>query len=155
MIGKNIDRITEEDLQSLVDGVVERKTLDYKQALPGNSDEDKVKFLADVSSFANASGGDLLYGIVEDRDTGLPEKLEGFAAENIDQEILRLGNMVTWRYSETRGLSKEQWTIVSGIVETHPHTFVVSYPRNQSRSNEESNWVLDLLDKIVLEICRA
>ena len=95
MIGKSIDKITEEDLQDLIDNsVLERKTIEYKQSLPSNSDSAKKEFLADVSSFANASGGDLIYGIIEDRNTGLPETLDGLAIDNVDQEILRLDSMI-------------------------------------------------------------
>ena len=37
----------EEDLQALVDNsVLECKTIEYKQALPSNSDSDKKEFLA-------------------------------------------------------------------------------------------------------------
>ena len=85
----------EEDLQTLVDNsVLECKTIEYKQALPSNSDSDKKEFLADVSSFANASGGDLIFGIIADKKTGAPKSLEGLSIENIDQEILRLENMI-------------------------------------------------------------
>lgn len=85
----------EEDLQALVDNsVLECKTIEYKQALPGNSDKEKKEFLADVSSFANASGGDLIYGIIEDKKTGKPKSLDGLCIENIDQEILRLDNII-------------------------------------------------------------
>ncbi len=95
MIAKEIDQIKEEDLQTLIDNSVsERKTIEYKQALPGNPDSEKIKFLASVSSFANASGGDLIFGITEDRRTGTPKSLEGLSIDNIDQEILRLENMI-------------------------------------------------------------
>ena len=95
MIGKSTDKITEEDLQSLIDNsVLESKTIEYKQSLPGNSDSDKKEFLADISSFANASGGDLIYGILEDRNTGIPKRLEGLAIDNVDREILRLDSMI-------------------------------------------------------------
>lgn len=95
MIAKNIDQITEEDMQALIDNsVLEGKTVEYKQSLPSNSDSDKKEFLADISSFANASGGDLIYGILEDRDTGIPKTLEGLTIENVDQEIIRLDSMI-------------------------------------------------------------
>lgn len=95
MITKNIDQITEEDLQALVENkVIERKTVEYKQALLGNSDSEKIKFLASVSSLANASGGDLIYGIIEDRKTGIPRSLDGLDIDNPDQEILRLDNVI-------------------------------------------------------------
>ncbi len=95
MINKNIEQITEEALQALIDNKVsERKTIEYKQTLPGNSDKEKKEFLADVSSFANASGGDIIYGMIEDRQTGKPKSLDGLDIENVDQEILRLDNII-------------------------------------------------------------
>ena len=95
MIAKNVNEITEDDLQELIDNSVsEKKTIEYKQSLPGNSDADKKEFLADISSFSNASGGDLIYGIMEDRDKGIPKKLEGLTVENADQVITRLENMI-------------------------------------------------------------
>lgn len=95
MITKNVNEITEDYLQELIDNSVsEKKTLEYKQSLPGNSDADRKEFLADISSFSNASGGDLIYGITEDRDKGIPKKLEGLTVENVDQVITRLENMI-------------------------------------------------------------
>jgi predicted HTH transcriptional regulator len=95
MINRNVEQITKDDLQSLIDNkVTERKTMEYKQALPGNSDKQKKEFLADVSSFANASGGVLIYGITEDKKTGKPKALVGLDIVNIDQETLRLDNVI-------------------------------------------------------------
>jgi len=95
MIAKDIEQITGEDLQALIDNLVlEGKTIEYKQSLPSNSDSAKKEFLADVSSFANASGGDLIFGVIEDRKTGIPKSVEGLSIENIDQEISRLENMI-------------------------------------------------------------
>jgi len=95
MINKDIEQITKENLQALIDNeVIEHKTIEYKRALPGDSAKEKKEFLADVSSFANASGGDLVYGITEDRQTGKPKALDGLDTENIGQEILRLDNII-------------------------------------------------------------
>jgi hypothetical protein len=97
MIPKPIDQITEQDLQGLVDNVVlEGKTIEYKQDLTIKKDSDKKEFLADVSSFANASGGDLIYGIVEDRSTGAPEKLEGLLILNEDELIRKLEDIIRY-----------------------------------------------------------
>jgi predicted HTH transcriptional regulator len=72
-----LESIKESDLQALVDNQVsERKTIEYKEALSGNADGDKKEFLADVSSFANASGGDLIYGIKE--QSGVPIELRTY-----------------------------------------------------------------------------
>lgn len=100
MILKPFDNITKDDIDALVaDDVREGRTLDYKEKLPGNADKDKKEFLADVSSFANAGGGDMIFGVVEKRDlegkaTGLPQAAPGLAGVNADAEIRRLDNMV-------------------------------------------------------------
>jgi len=95
MINRNIEEISKEDLKALVENeVIEHKTIEYKRELPGNSDGDKKEFLADVTSFANASGGDLVYGIVEDKKTGKPKSLDGLSIGNPDQELLRLDGII-------------------------------------------------------------
>ncbi|MGA2159651.1 MAG: ATP-binding protein [Dehalococcoidia bacterium] len=95
MLSKSIEQITVEDLQSLVDNaVIEGKTLEYKGSLPGDKDLDKKEFLADVSSFANTSGGDLILGIVEEPNTGIPKSVEGIVIDNVDQTIVRLESII-------------------------------------------------------------
>lgn len=90
---KPLDSIIGADLQVLVDNKVrEVKTVEYKQALPGNSDSDKREFLYDVSSFANASGGDLIYGMKE--ADGLAVEVSGLPLSNVDGEILRLEGII-------------------------------------------------------------
>ena len=71
MIPKRFDEITKADIDALVaNGVAEGRTLDYKRTLPGGKDDEKREFLADVSSFANAAGGDIIFGVEEDQ--GIP-----------------------------------------------------------------------------------
>lgn len=99
MIPNPLASITKEDIDALVaNAVSEGRTLDYKESLPGNSDSEKYEFLADVSSFANSSGGDILYGIREKRDagklTGIPEAADGVTVTSVDAEILRLDNII-------------------------------------------------------------
>jgi hypothetical protein len=90
---KPIESIQESDLRSLVDDhVPEGKTIDYKEALPDNSDKCKKEFLADVSSFANASGGYLIFGIRE--ESGLPAEICGLETKNPDSERLRLESII-------------------------------------------------------------
>lgn len=61
MINKKLEDIKPEDLQNLiVNGVSESKTIEYKSELPLNTGDAKKEFLADVSSFANTSGGDII-----------------------------------------------------------------------------------------------
>lgn len=93
MINKNIVEIDLGTLEQLkVNSVSEGKTIEYKQQLPTNSDGDKKEFLADVSSFANASGGDLIFGIAE--HNGIPGNIDGVEIENIDEEIRRFENII-------------------------------------------------------------
>ncbi len=67
MIPKPLNEIAEADIQQLkASGVEEGKTIEYKRDLPGTKDEDKRELLADVSSFANTEGGDIIYGGAED-----------------------------------------------------------------------------------------
>jgi predicted HTH transcriptional regulator len=99
MIQKPLEQISKEDIESLVSAKVsERRTLDYKQQLPGGSSEDKREFLYDVSSLANALGGDLVFGIEDERDaggkaTGLPSAANGVPCSNVSDEIARLENL--------------------------------------------------------------
>jgi hypothetical protein len=91
--GKPLDQIRGSDLQSLVDNQVsERKHLEYKRSLPANSDSDKKEFLADVTSLANAAGGDLIYGVKE--KDGVAVEVCGLSNINRDDEKQRLENMI-------------------------------------------------------------
>jgi hypothetical protein len=93
MIHKPIDKITKADIESLMSTKErESRTLEYKLKLPGPSDDDRREFLADVSAFANAAGGDILYGISESE--GEPDGIPGLSKIDVDKEKLRLGEMI-------------------------------------------------------------
>src|SRR5271169_6660190 len=93
MIPKPIDQITEADLSDLVStGVAERKTFDYKQQLPDMNDAGKRELLADVSSFANTAGGDIVFGVTE--SAGAPTGIPGVQIGDTDQEILRFESSI-------------------------------------------------------------
>lgn len=100
----DIAALTEAHLQALItDQVAEGREVDYKLMLPGSRDQDKVEFLADLVSFANTSGGHLVFGMAEEQllPTALPGligvdwdatigRLEGWAASGIEPRIPRL-----------------------------------------------------------------
>lgn len=100
MIGKSLDQITRPDLESLLtEKTSEGRTLDYKRDLNLAKDEDKRELARDVSSLANAAGGDLVYGIEEAKDAdgknlGIPESLVGVDCPNFDATKLRFENIV-------------------------------------------------------------
>jgi Putative DNA-binding domain len=93
MILKRLEDITENDISSLISNQVrEGRTIDYKRELPGGTDANKKEFLADVSSFSNTSGGDLIIGL--DEDQGVPTQITGFQSRDVDGELLRLENII-------------------------------------------------------------
>ncbi len=87
---KQIDLADLEQLQS--NAVAEGKTIEYKQKLPTDSDRDKKEFLADISSFANTSGGDLIYGITE--KDGTPKSIDGVEVGNVDETIRKYESII-------------------------------------------------------------
>jgi hypothetical protein len=90
---KPIEQVVEADLRTLIENQVsERKTADYKQALPGKSNGERKEFLADVSSFANASGGHLVYGMKE--EGGLPVELCGLDVDDPDSAVNGLDSSI-------------------------------------------------------------
>src|SRR5207248_8524311 len=83
--------IAEANLQDLITRQVpESKTIDYKKELPGNGNGPRKDYLADLSSFANAAGGHLVYGVAA--TSGVPTRLVGIAGD-ADKAILRLEEM--------------------------------------------------------------
>ena len=95
MIPKQLEQITEDDLQRLI-GTSEDRQLEFKENL-GGSDEQVKEFLKDVSAMANAIGGDILYGVVEgvnaDGNT-VAQVIQGISGENSDDATLRLDNLI-------------------------------------------------------------
>lgn len=99
MLPENFENIKPADLMRLVDEKVsENRLLEYKQELPIRRKEgDAKEFLADVSAFANAAGGGIIYGFTEEVDatgkkTGRPGKAVGvqITEESVDEIVRRL-----------------------------------------------------------------
>lgn len=77
----------------------ERKTLEYKAKLNINTGDEKAEFLADISSFANASGGDIIFGVSDQRDsggnaTGIPQAINSLTIANPDSELGRISQII-------------------------------------------------------------
>ena len=93
MIDKQLNDITADDLENLrANAVAEGRTLDYKRDLPGNGTDDKKEFLRDVVSFANTQGGDLIFGIEEDKGQGIPKEIIGCDIQGVDELNLKWQN---------------------------------------------------------------
>jgi predicted HTH transcriptional regulator len=75
-----LEAINQSDLQRLIEHqVAEKRDIDYKRDTYGNRDQDYGEFLADVSSFANTAGGEIVIGMTE--QAGVPT---GFSPLQID-----------------------------------------------------------------------
>src|SRR4051812_13588596 len=86
-----LDRIEHSHLKTLIDAKTpEAHRIEYKRQTYGGKDEDRAEFLADVSSFANALGGDLIIGMAASK--GVPTSFVPYAAD-ADAEQQRLEQM--------------------------------------------------------------
>ncbi|MEY2536358.1 MAG: hypothetical protein QOG67_98 [Verrucomicrobiota bacterium] len=93
MIDRELKTINEADLLKLIgDPVLEGKTIEYKAELAISTDEQKRKFFASVASFANASGGDIIFGIAA--ADGKPSSLSPLVSFNPDADVLRLRDLI-------------------------------------------------------------
>jgi hypothetical protein len=92
--------ISPEDVLRLVeDKISERKVLEYKQTLNIGGQDERAEFLADISSFANASGGDIVFGIADERDdggraTGIPKEIAPLGIANPSAECARMEQII-------------------------------------------------------------
>lgn len=79
---KPFDKIEAADVDALLArGAREDRTIDFKLVLKLDSRDDYGEFLKDVTAFANAAGGTLLYGVREgeDQQEGVIVELPGLA----------------------------------------------------------------------------
>ena len=90
---KQLELIKESDLEDLIlNQTSEGKKIEYKKTIFGNKDSDKKEFLADVSSFANTMGGDIIYGLEE--VDGIPKTITGLKETNVDALKLRIESII-------------------------------------------------------------
>src|SRR5713101_6244348 len=109
---KQLSQVEANDLAQLIEnGVAESRTIEYKQELPPPTDAGKKEFLRDVSAFANAGGGLILFGIATRRDgntdTGVPDRILGLPGLNADEAQRRWSD--TMRTGLQPGLSFAEW----------------------------------------------
>jgi hypothetical protein len=100
MLPVRFDDIGSDDILKLVaDKAAERKTLEYKEKLNIATGDERAEFLSDVSSFANASGGDIIFGISDERDgtgnaTGIPSEIKPLGIDSIPTELGKIEQLI-------------------------------------------------------------
>jgi len=100
LIPKDLEEIRESDILELIrDGIPESLTLEYKEMLNFQTDEERKELLADISSFANVSGGDIIFGLSAERNnhnktTGRASLITGIEIENWDETLLSLDSII-------------------------------------------------------------
>jgi Putative DNA-binding domain len=93
MLTRALSDVTLQEVQTLCDNrVLEGRFYDFKAVAIGSNERDKREFLADVTAFANAAGGDLILGVRE--NAGAADEICGIDLNDPDQEKQRLINLV-------------------------------------------------------------
>ncbi len=113
MLLKRLADVSVADVDALREnGVPESHFLDYKAEGVGGREDDKREFLADVSAFANASGGDIVFGIRE--RAGVPEEVAGYELDDPEAEKLRLGSLIRTGLEPRLSTADMRWIPISG-----------------------------------------
>lgn len=93
MLPPNLDSLNLKHLDQLIaDEAQESRSLEFKASLNVGSDSEKKEFLADVSSFANAGGGDIIFGIEENE--GAASSICGIEGFDQDSGHLRIEEII-------------------------------------------------------------
>lgn len=121
---------TQADVDRLVaDKDREGPHLDFKRELPATwDDKAKHRFLADATAFANAGGGDILFGVDENNDAEasalVPQVLNG-----VDSEVRKLQDFLL-NLSEPRLLATEVHAVPVTVAGTAGYVIVVRVPQS-------------------------
>jgi hypothetical protein len=127
-----LGEITEDHFQRLIAAqAAESLHVEYKRETYGTNDDQRREYLADVSSFANSAGGDLVIGMIAAK--GTPTRVHRFEGD-ADAERLRLEQMardglhprITNLQTRAVGLSGGGFVIVVRVPKSYnpPHRII-------------------------------
>lgn len=89
----DLSRVTAEDIKAIVQSrAPESAYLEFKQQLPVSDGAGKHELTADVSAFANAGGGEIIYGLTEDGEACAASIAPLLG--NADQEVRRVQDIL-------------------------------------------------------------
>lgn len=120
-----LEMVTEADLASLISAQSEEaKRLEFKRDLQIATDDQKREFLSDVTSLANADGGDLIFGVRA--DYGVAAELVGLRNFVPDDRICQLENLLRdSAQPRVSGIQMCAITLTSGT-----HALIIRIPRS-------------------------
>lgn len=123
---------TEAHLQELVtEAAPENQHRDYKRDLPAAwNDEAKKRFIADLIAMANASGGDIVYGMDEDGSACARAVVPQVFA-SADMEVRRLQDFIM-EYAEPRLPGVQVQAVAVTVAGTSGHAIVIRVPQSWS-----------------------
>jgi len=135
------DKLSEQFLLDFIEaGKEEGKTIDYKDNFRftcrgvckptwHNPEKDKLEFLKDVSSFANASGGVILYGIEE--KGGIPQGIAGMdIPDECTEKIKNHLNTLILAHIRPRMVVKYYSVPVQADKSPHNKVYVLNIPKS-------------------------
>lgn len=88
MLDKRLEDTEIEDIKTLIgNDTAENRRLEYKRQLNITSVEEKQEFLRDVIAFANSNGGDIIFGIAENKNDAINYSIEGFDIDETEDQL--------------------------------------------------------------------
>lgn len=149
-----IENLSEKEIEEIIIGKEEGKFLEFKSEIKLNTTEEKRKFLADISSFSNANGGDLLLGVIE--KDGIAESINGISIENTDKFKQRIENLIRDSIAPNIPLIKFQivrlssgnYLVVISMIESFnkPHSITLNKSLRVYSRNSIGKYPLDIFD---------
>lgn len=126
MISKPLQDIVEADLQALISSRREEgPQIDFKRDLPKEDHDGRKEFYSDICAFANTSGGDLVYGMLE-RDGAAAELVPQVLPASVDGYVLKLQSSIRDMIEPmVQGVGIHPVTLASG-----GHALVIRVPRS-------------------------
>src|SRR3990172_2747247 len=149
-----LENLSEKEIEEIIIGKEEGKFLEFKSDIKIDTTEEKKEFLADVSSFNNANGGDLILGVIE-KDS-IAESINGISIENTDKFKQRIENLVRdsiapnippIKFQVVR-LSSVKYIVVISLIESFnkPHSITLNKSLRVYSRNSSGKYPLDIFD---------
>lgn len=149
-----LENLSEKEIEEIIIGKEEGRFLEFKSDIKIDTTEEKREFLADISSFSNANGGDLILGVIE--KDGIAKSINGISIENTDKFKQRIENLVRDSIApnippikfQIIRLSSGKYLVVISIIESFnkPHSITLNKSLRVYSRNSSGKCPLDIFD---------